>query len=110
MNFYKGACHVSQCCAVVSHIQYDDYCTGAFKMVCGKVKCTVLIQRVVNGHHSVRSSTIHSQILIYCRWVPVYADKEQNLAVMSIGFLLKNKNDAVVWRGPKKHGIVHLPL
>lgn len=35
----------------------------------------------------------------------MYADQDQNLAVMSIGFLLKNKNDAVVWRGPKKHGI-----
>jgi hypothetical protein len=45
-------------------------------------------------------------MLIYCRWVPVYADQEQNLAVMSIGFLLKNKNVAVVWRGPKKHGAV----
>jgi len=55
-------------------------------------------------HHSIH------KILIYCRWVPVYADNEQNLAVMSIGFLLKNKNDAVVWRGPKKHGIVHLLL
>jgi Mrp family chromosome partitioning ATPase len=43
-------------------------------------------------------------MLIHCRWVPVYADQKQNLAVMSIGFLLKNKNDAVVWRGPKKHG------
>jgi hypothetical protein len=35
----------------------------------------------------------------------VYADQDQKLAVMSIGFLLKSKNDAVVWRGPKKHGI-----
>ena len=51
-----------------------------------------------------------NRILIYYRWVPVYADKEQNLAVMSIGFLLKSKNDAVVWRGPKKHGIVYLLL
>jgi Mrp family chromosome partitioning ATPase len=40
----------------------------------------------------------------------VYADKEQKLAVMSIGFLLKSKNDAVVWRGPKKHGIIYLLL
>jgi Mrp family chromosome partitioning ATPase len=39
-------------------------------------------------------------------WVPVYADKEQSLAVMSIGFLLKSKNDAVVWRGPKKHAMI----
>lgn len=34
----------------------------------------------------------------------MYADKEERLAVMSIGFLLENKNDAIVWRGPKKNG------
>ncbi|KDR08947.1 cytosolic Fe-S cluster assembly factor NUBP2 homolog [Zootermopsis nevadensis] len=39
-------------------------------------------------------------------WVPVYSDQDQNLAVMSIGFLLKSKNDAVVWRGPKKHAMI----
>ncbi|PSN58305.1 Cytosolic Fe-S cluster assembly factor NUBP2 [Blattella germanica] len=39
-------------------------------------------------------------------WVPVFADKDQKLAVMSIGFLLKSKNDAVVWRGPKKHAMI----
>ena len=36
----------------------------------------------------------------------MYSDSSQNLAVMSIGFLLQNKDDAVVWRGPKKNGIV----
>lgn len=39
-------------------------------------------------------------------WVPVYADKEQRLAVMSVGFLLKSKNDSVVWRGPKKNAMI----
>lgn len=39
-------------------------------------------------------------------WVPVYTDAEQNLAVMSIGFLLNNRNNAVVWRGPKKTAMV----
>ena len=43
-------------------------------------------------------------MLLPCRWVPVYADAEQRLAVMSIGFLLKNRDDSVVWRGPKKNG------
>lgn len=41
------------------------------------------------------------------RWVPVYADKEKRLAVMSIGFLLQSRDDAVVWRGPKKNGEPH---
>ena len=25
---------------------------------------------------------------------------------MSIGFLLSNKNDAVIWRGPRKNGLI----
>lgn len=37
-------------------------------------------------------------------WLPVFVDEEKRLGVMSIGFLLKNKNDSVVWRGPKKSG------
>jgi len=40
-------------------------------------------------------------------WVPVYADgTAARLACMSVGFLLKNKNDSVVWRGPKKNGMI----
>lgn len=41
-----------------------------------------------------------------CRWVPIYQDADKKLAVMSIGFLLKNRNDAVVWRGPKKTAMI----
>ena len=37
-------------------------------------------------------------------WSPVYF--EDNLAVMSIGFLLPNKDDAVIWRGPRKNGLI----
>lgn len=36
----------------------------------------------------------------------MYTDEQQNLAVMSIGFLLDNRNNAVVWRGPKKTAMV----
>jgi Mrp family chromosome partitioning ATPase len=40
-------------------------------------------------------------------WVPVYADgAEKRLACMSVGFLLKGKNDSVVWRGPKKNAMI----
>ncbi|CAJ1076418.1 cytosolic Fe-S cluster assembly factor NUBP1 [Xyrichtys novacula] len=31
---------------------------------------------------------------------------EENLAVMSIGFLLGSPDDAVIWRGPKKNGMI----
>lgn len=37
-------------------------------------------------------------------WSPVYVT--DNLGVMSIGFLLPNPNDAVIWRGPKKNGLI----
>jgi hypothetical protein len=40
-----------------------------------------------------------------CRWVPVYIDKEKTLCVMSIAFLLKQADDPIVWRGPKKTGV-----
>lgn len=39
-------------------------------------------------------------------WVPVYADKQKRLGAMSIGFLLKNSGESVVWRGPKKDGMI----
>ncbi|WFD34319.1 cytosolic Fe-S cluster assembly factor cfd1 [Malassezia cuniculi] len=39
-------------------------------------------------------------------WVPVYTDASQSLGVMSVGFLLASKNDSVVWRGPKKEGMI----
>ena len=37
-------------------------------------------------------------------WSPVYL--EDNFAVMSIGFLLPNKDDPVIWRGPRKDGLI----
>lgn len=45
-------------------------------------------------------------LTLFSRWVPVYTDQDQKLAVMSIGFLLKNRDNAVVWRGPKKTATV----
>ncbi|XP_072040485.1 cytosolic Fe-S cluster assembly factor NUBP1 homolog [Amphiura filiformis] len=37
-------------------------------------------------------------------WSPVYV--EDNLGVMSVGFLLSSPDDAVIWRGPKKNGLI----
>lgn len=39
-------------------------------------------------------------------WVPVYTDPQKTLALMSIGFLLDDPDEAVVWRGPKKNGML----
>jgi Mrp family chromosome partitioning ATPase len=37
-------------------------------------------------------------------WSPIYV--ADNLAVMSCGFLLASPDDAVIWRGPKKNGLI----
>ncbi|KAJ1958891.1 cytosolic Fe-S cluster assembly factor nbp35 [Dipsacomyces acuminosporus] len=37
-------------------------------------------------------------------WSPVYV--QDNLAVMSIGFMLPSEDEAVIWRGPKKNGMI----
>ena len=49
----------------------------------------------------LEKSTIHTSA---SGWSPAYA--LDNLAVMSIGFMLPNKSDAVIWRGPKKNGLI----
>lgn len=37
-------------------------------------------------------------------WSPVYV--ADNLGVMSIGFMLPSQDDAVIWRGPRKNGLI----
>ncbi|ORX74292.1 cytosolic Fe-S cluster assembly factor nbp35 [Linderina pennispora] len=37
-------------------------------------------------------------------WTPVYV--QDNLAVMSIGFMLPSEEEPVIWRGPKKNGLI----
>ena len=35
---------------------------------------------------------------------------EDNLCVMSVGFLLSGPDEAVIWRGPKKNGLFLVQL
>lgn len=37
-------------------------------------------------------------------WSPVWV--AENLGVMSVQFMLPNRDDAVIWRGPKKNGLI----
>lgn len=37
-------------------------------------------------------------------WSPVWVD--DSLGVMSIGFMLPDQDDAVIWRGPRKNGLI----
>jgi len=59
--------------------------------------CGPSVPRIMGLHgESVRKSNLG--------WSPVYV--EDNLAVMSIGFLLPDPDSAVIWRGPKKNGMI----
>jgi Mrp family chromosome partitioning ATPase len=61
-----------------------DICGPSVPLMCGEVGAEV---------HKSNSG-----------WSPVYV--EENLAVMSIGFLLPDPDDAVIWRGPRKNGLI----
>lgn len=60
--------------------------------VCGPSIPTIL---------GLSNASIHSSST---GWSPVYVS--DNLCCMSIGFLLPSANSAVIWRGPKKNGII----
>ena len=47
----------------------------------------------------LQGSDIHSSAL---GWEPVYVS--DSLGVMSIGFMLPEEDEAVIWRGPRKNG------
>ncbi|PWY96896.1 P-loop containing nucleoside triphosphate hydrolase protein, partial [Testicularia cyperi] len=49
----------------------------------------------------LNGQTIHSTSQ---GWSPVYVS--DNLCAMSIGFLLPSASSAVIWRGPKKNGLI----
>ncbi|CAN7105617.1 unnamed protein product [Brassica rapa subsp. narinosa] len=48
------------------------------------------------GGHEIHQSNLG--------WSPVYV--KENLGVMSIGFMLPNSDEAVVWRGPRKNALI----
>lgn len=39
-------------------------------------------------------------------WLPVQVKPDLKLHLMSMAFLTNNKDSAVIWRGPKKHGMI----
>ena len=39
-------------------------------------------------------------------WDPVMTGEHGNLAVCSVGFLLEDQSDALIWRGPRKNGLM----
>jgi len=49
----------------------------------------------------IASEQVHSSS---SGWSPVYVS--DNLSVMSVGFMLPSHKDAIMWRGPKKNGLI----
>jgi len=49
----------------------------------------------------LRGQTVHQSA---SGWSPVWID--EGLGVMSIGFMLPDEDDAVIWRGPRKNGLI----
>lgn len=83
----------SQLALSLSHIEDEKYQIGLMDIdICGPSIPRMLGLEDQEVHQSNDG------------WTPVYY--EDNLAVMSIGFLLGNKNDAVIWRGPRKNGLI----
>lgn len=39
-------------------------------------------------------------------WTPVHSPVRDNLSCVSIGFMLSDPAEAVIWRGPKKNGLI----
>lgn len=52
---------------------------------------------------NMRSEEVHTSA---SGWSPVFHDDFPNLAVMSIGFLIGSSNEPVIWRGPRKNGLI----
>lgn len=71
----------------------DGLQTGIMDVdICGPSIPTIL---------GIASEQVHSSS---SGWSPVYV--QDNMAVMSVGFMLPSSSDAVMWRGPKKNGLI----
>jgi len=77
------------------HFQKKSFETGLLDVdICGPSIPTIL---------GLEGEQIHKS---GSGWDPVYA--EDNLAVVSVGFLIDDPTEAVIWRGPKKNSLIKL--
>lgn len=52
---------------------------------------------------SLSSEEVHTSA---SGWSPVFHETYPNLGVMSIGFLIPSNDDPIIWRGPRKNGLI----
>ncbi|XP_047026476.1 cytosolic Fe-S cluster assembly factor NUBP1 homolog [Helicoverpa zea] len=92
----KGGVGKSTVTSLVGHAlasKYPDANVGILDTdICGPSQPRVM---------GVRGEMVHNS---GSGWSPVYVT--DNLSLMSIGFLLGRPDDAVIWRGPKKNGMI----
>jgi Mrp family chromosome partitioning ATPase len=81
------------CCQLAHTLASRGYGVGVLDVdICGPSVARML---------GVSDRTVHKT---GSGWMPVYVN--ENLSVMSISFLLGQQDTAVVWRGPKKDGMI----
>jgi Mrp family chromosome partitioning ATPase len=81
------------CCQLAHTLAQRGYAVGVMDVdICGPSVARMLGCSGRNVHKSGSG------------WMPVYANP--NLSVMSISFLLGDDDAAVVWRGPRKNGLI----
>jgi len=81
------------CCQIAHTLASRGYSVGVLDVdICGPSAARML---GTDGREVHRSGS---------GWTPVYA--APNLAVMSVSFLLPDSDAAVVWRGPRKNGMI----
>jgi len=81
------------CCQLAHTLAQRGYAVGVLDVdICGPSVARMLGCSGRNVHKSGSG------------WMPVYANP--NLSVMSISFLLGDDDAAVVWRGPRKNGLI----
>lgn len=81
------------CCQIAHTLAKRDYSVGILDVdICGPSVAQIM---------GVKGRTVHTS---GSGWTPVYVTP--NLSVMSVSFLLQNEDSAVIWRGPRKNGLI----
>lgn len=89
----KGVGKSTVCCQLAHTLSARGYGVGVLDVdICGPSVARML---------GCSGRTVHKS---GSGWMPVYANP--NLSVMSISFLLGDEDAAVVWRGPRKNGLI----
>lgn len=83
----------SLCCQLAHTLASREYTVGVLDVdICGPSVAQIM---------GVKGRTVHQS---GSGWTPVYVTP--NLAVMSVSFLLQDDDSAVIWRGPRKNGLI----